>query len=243
MPLDLSRIHALCFDVDGTLSDTDDQMTFHLARRLALLRWLFPARDPNPFARRCVMALESPGNFVYGLLDWLGLDEHLESQKKNLSNLLARRGWGLRSPTFWLIPQARQTLERLHGVYPMAVVSARDPQGTQAFLNQFQLHPFFLAVAHAQTCRHTKPFPDPIQWAAREMGVAPEDCLMIGDTSVDIRAGKAAGAQTVGVLCGFGHEFELRRAGADLILPSTSDLVTILEGQSSVCQILPISNA
>ena len=36
---------------------------------------------------------------------------------------------------------------------------------------------------------------------------------MIGDTTVDIRAGRSAGAQTVGVLCGFGEENELRRIG------------------------------
>jgi phosphoglycolate phosphatase-like HAD superfamily hydrolase len=51
---------------------------------------------------------------------------------------------------------------------------------------------------------------------------------MIGDTTVDIRAGKAAGAQTVGVLCGFGEEEELRRAGADLILPKTPHLADFL---------------
>ena len=47
---------------------------------------------------------------------------------------------------------------------------------------------------------------------------------MIGDTTVDMRAGKAAGAQTLGVLCGFGEEAELRQLGADFILKSTSDL-------------------
>ena len=51
---------------------------------------------------------------------------------------------------------------------------------------------------------------------------------MIGDTTVDIRAGRAAGAQTVGVLCGFGSERELRRAGADLILASTAELGEML---------------
>jgi phosphoglycolate phosphatase-like HAD superfamily hydrolase len=52
---------------------------------------------------------------------------------------------------------------------------------------------------------------------------------MIGDTIVDIRSGKAAGAQTVAVLCGFGSQRELRRAGADLILSSTPDLLEILQ--------------
>lgn len=47
---------------------------------------------------------------------------------------------------------------------------------------------------------------------------------MIGDTTVDMRAGKAAGAQTLGVLCGFGEEDELKQLGADLIVKSTSDL-------------------
>ena len=52
--------------------------------------------------------------------------------------------------------------------------------------------------------------------------MAPAACLMVGDTTVDIRMGRAAGAQTVGVLCGFGDERELSRAGADDILPETS---------------------
>lgn len=35
-------------------------------------------------------------------------------------------------------------------------------------------------------------------------------------------------AQTVGVLCGFGEEYELRQSGADLILAETADLIEIL---------------
>jgi len=35
-------------------------------------------------------------------------------------------------------------------------------------------------------------------------------------------------AQTVGVLCGFGEEFELHQSGADLILAETADLIEIL---------------
>jgi phosphoglycolate phosphatase len=55
---------------------------------------------------------------------------------------------------------------------------------------------------------------------------------MIGDTTVDMRAGKSAGAQTVGVLCGFGEEAELRKLGADLILKSTSDLTKIFDAKT-----------
>ena len=51
---------------------------------------------------------------------------------------------------------------------------------------------------------------------------------MIGDTTVDIRAGISAGAQAVGVLCGFGEEPELLKMGAKLILKNTSELTDIL---------------
>jgi len=51
----------------------------------------------------------------------------------------------------------------------------------------------------------------------------------VGDTIVDIRAGSKAGSQTVGVLCGFGEEDELRKRGADMILATTPELRQVLE--------------
>jgi beta-phosphoglucomutase-like phosphatase (HAD superfamily) len=120
-------------------------------------------------------------------------------------------------------------LAQLHGRFPMAVVSARGVRNTHAFLKQFELTPYFQSVVTALTCEHTKPYPDPVLYAARQMGVPPENCLMIGDTTVDILAGIAAGAQTAGVLCGFGQHTELRRAGAHVILPATPLLTEILK--------------
>jgi phosphoglycolate phosphatase-like HAD superfamily hydrolase len=119
-------------------------------------------------------------------------------------------------------------LQLIQGHFPMSIVSARGERTTKAFLEQFGLTPYFHTIVTSQTCPHTKPYPDPILFAAKQMCVLPEACLMIGDTTVDIHAGKAAGAQTVGVLCGFGEEAELRRAGADLILQTTPLLTSVL---------------
>jgi phosphoglycolate phosphatase-like HAD superfamily hydrolase len=41
--------------------------------------------------------------------------------------------------------------------------------------------------------------------------------------------GKSAGAQTAGVLCGFGKEPELKKMGADLILQDTTKLLDVLK--------------
>jgi HAD superfamily hydrolase (TIGR01509 family) len=224
MPLHVSRIRALCFDVDGTLSDTDDVMMHRLARVLAPFHFLFPKKEILHVARRLVMASETPANFLIGIPDFLGLDKPMFA----LIDFLARLSH--RQPKhFQLIPGVREMLESLASRYPLAVVSARDTRTTMAFLERFDLTPFFRCIATAQTCRHTKPYPDPVLWAAGQMDVPAEACLMIGDTTVDIRAGKAAGAQTIGVLCGFGEEAELRRRGADMILATTPELVEVLE--------------
>jgi N-acetyl-D-muramate 6-phosphate phosphatase len=223
MALDVPRIRALCFDIDGTLSNSDDQMVAQLSRVLHPFRFLLPGRNSHRAARRLVMASEAPATFFMGLPDLVGAD----------GPIFALADWSARSlhtrpHKYWLIHGVRETLATLSQRYPLAVVSARDARTTGNFLAQFDLLPFFRCIATDRTCKHTKPFPDPVLWAAGQMGVSPEACLMIGDTSVDIRAGKAAGAQTVGVLCGFGEEAELRRNDADLILTETAELVQIL---------------
>lgn len=222
MALDVSRVRALCFDVDGTLSDTDDMMVARLARWLERVRFLFPRQEPTRLARRLVMAAESPANFLLSLPDRIGLDDEIFA----LADRLARRPRQNRQ--FFLIEGVKEMLAVLARRYPLAIVSAREARTTMLFLEQFDLTPFFRCIATATTCRHTKPYPDPILWAAEQMQVSPASCLMIGDTTVDIRAGKAAGAQTVGVLCGFGERAELERCGADLILETTPALLSVL---------------
>lgn len=220
MPLNVSRIKALCFDVDGTLSDTDDLY----AQKVSKLFPRFLFKDPDHAARRFVMWIEAPGNAMLGLADRLHLDDEMVAVIDWLS-----RHRKLSSKTFLLVPGVDEMLKQLHGRYPMAVVSARDEKGTMAFLERFDLVKYFDAFVTGLSARHTKPYPDPILLAAQKMNVAPENCLMIGDTTVDIRAGKSAGSQTVGVLCGFGEEPELRRFGADEIIEDTTKLLEILK--------------
>lgn len=224
MSLDISRIKALCFDVDGTLSDTDDYYANKLARFLP--HFLF--RDPVQAARRLVMWVESPGNALLGFADRIGIDDEMVA----FIDLLNRRR---KSPLkkYLIVPGVEEMFKRMEGRYPMAVVSARDEKSTMRFLTQFDLTNYFQVIVTGLTAAHTKPYPDPILFAAQKMGVGPHECLMIGDTTVDMRAGKAAGAQTLGVLCGFGEEEELRRLGADFIVKSTGDLAALLDPQTS----------
>jgi N-acetyl-D-muramate 6-phosphate phosphatase len=232
--IDTSKVRGLLFDVDGTLSDTDDHMVQQIAGFFQPISWFFKNKDPREFSRRLVMFCETPGNFLYTLADRLGIDGVVAG----IYNLLAQKH--LAHPNdkdeFKIIPGVKDMLSALAGRFPMAVVSARDAHTTMRFLEAFELLHFFEVVVTSQTCRHTKPFPDPVIFAAGQLGLTADLCLMIGDTVVDVRSGKAAGAQTLAVLCGFGTQRELRRAGADLILTSTPDLLEILPSGCSDLQ-------
>lgn len=219
MSLNTKQIKALCFDVDGTLSDTDDLYVQKIKRFFP--RFLF--KNPDHAARRFIMWIEAPGNALLGLADTLGLDDEMIAIINWLS-LHQKHS----SKQFMLVPGVDDMLKQLHGRYPMSVVSARDARGTMAFLEQYDLVKYFDVVVTGLSAPHTKPYPDPILFAAQKMNVTPENCLMIGDTTVDIRAGRSAGAQTIGVLCGFGEEPELKKMGADLILKDTPALLDVL---------------
>lgn len=222
MTIDLSKVKGLCFDVDGTLSDTDDVWVAQLTSYFRHFSFLFKQGNPQPFARWLVMVTESPMNWVYHLLDHLSLDDNFARLYSKLSQNRKKR-----PVPFQLMKGAAELLEFTRHRYPLTVVSARDEASTRRFLDQFAITPFFKQVVASQTCEFTKPFPHPVRFAAQSMELEPEDCLMIGDTTVDVLAGKAAGAQTVGLLCGFGTEKELRKAGADIVLNDLSELMAL----------------
>jgi HAD superfamily hydrolase (TIGR01509 family) len=222
--LDPGRVRAILFDLDGTVTDSDDTLVQRLA---ALLRPFFSLRknhSEHETARRLVMAAETPLNAFLSFLDRYSLDEWIRPLSNGLHHL--RGETEIRDAR--LIPGVAEALGYLAARYPLALVTARERHGADALQRALQIQAFFRCVATAGTCRRSKPHPAPVLWAADRLGLAPPDCLMVGDTPVDIRAGCGAGTQTVGVLCGFGERDELLRAGADLVLDSTADLPGVL---------------
>jgi len=237
--IDLTQVRGFLFDMDGTLSDTDDHLIERISRRLRLISWLWKDRDPRRFARWFVMMAESPANFLYSLADRMHLDVHLAKPYDWYSR--RRHEKTPAHERFWIVPGVKAMLDQLKGRFPLAVVSARDRNTTLHFLEHFDLMPYFEIVVTAQTCQHTKPFPDPVIYAAKALGLEAEQCVMVGDTIVDVVAGRSAGAQTIAVLCGFGTQRELARAGADLILSSTADITQLFDIDVRTSQVTQLS--
>lgn len=208
---------AILFDLDGTLIDTDNTAADRLANRLAPI---LGRKAPNT-ARWLLMQAETPGNLLVTVLDWLRLDVQLMT----ITDRLRRRRGVYPASEFRLIPGVEPMLIALKERYALALVTTRSRYHIDRFFETFPtIAPAFQVTSGLQDTHRLKPHPSPILLTAKRLGVAPAECLMVGDTTVDIRAGRRAGAWTAGVLCGFGQRTELERAGAHLILDSTADL-------------------
>ncbi|HXD11914.1 MAG TPA: HAD hydrolase-like protein, partial [Anaerolineales bacterium] len=149
MSLNIARIKALCFDVDGTLSDTDDLYVQKFIRFFP--KYLF--RDPEHAARRFVMWAEAPGNALLGITDTIGLDDEIVALIDWVSRHRKRS-----AKKFLLIPGVDAMLARLKRHYPMAVITARDELGTMHFLEQFELVKYFDVIVTGQSAERTKPY-------------------------------------------------------------------------------------
>ncbi len=223
MPIPLDRVRAWCFDLDGTLMDTDDETVETLSRSLRLLGKARAAR----LARRLVMFGETPMNAIITALDFFGLDTLIFKLRARIRNMAPA--------TFRLVPGVKPLLRYLwEHDQQLAVVSTRSEADALTFLHQHGLDEWFSLVVTNTTTQRLKPHPEPVLYAVEHLGCTLDACVMVGDTPVDVRAARRAGVWAVGVLCGFGEAHELHRAGAHLVLPSTADLLSMLAQTSEV---------
>jgi phosphoglycolate phosphatase len=84
-------------------------------------------------------------------------------------------------------------------------------------------------VVCGDTTPHAKPHPEPLFEAARRLGLAPSECVYVGDDERDIVAGRAAGMRTVAALYGYlGPQSQPEAWGADARIERLSDLMGVL---------------
>jgi HAD superfamily hydrolase (TIGR01549 family) len=204
--LDLPRIQAVLFDLDGTL--------------LALQKM----QPPTGRMRRFYVATETPINYMLAILDRVGFDTWLQP----IADWTRRvKGIGT-SKSSRLIEGVPEVLALLATRYPVGVLTNRSRPQAQRFLDTHELHPHFRCLTSRTDLWRFKPHPQAVRHSARLLNVPPESVLMVGDMPVDMQTAHRAGAQAVGVLTGFATEVELYAAGATVVVPSVADLPELL---------------
>lgn len=111
-----------------------------------------------------------------------------------------------------------------------AVVTNKSQRFTKPLTNAMSLFSSAGAIVSGDTTPHSKPHPAPLLEAANCLGVAPENCLYVGDDERDMVAGRAAGMQTVAAAYGYlGKDADILSWKADAIILCPLDILKLLQ--------------
>lgn len=123
-------------------------------------------------------------------------------------------------------PGVRYTLERLRD-YKKAVISNKREALSRRVLEGLDLSRFFDIIIGSDSTPEKKPSPLPILKVLKELDIRPEEALIVGDSNLDIQAGRTAGLKTVAVTYGY-RPYEMIK-DADFVIDRIEDLIRIIE--------------
>lgn len=113
--------------------------------------------------------------------------------------------------------------------WPLACLTNKPLGFAQALLAAKGLDGFFSQVFGGDSFAEKKPHPLPVRESCRALGLAPERVLMIGDSSNDVQAARAAGCPVLMVSYGYNHGRTARTAGADAVVDCLAPCAPWLE--------------
>ena len=220
---------AILFDLDGTLIDSAPDLATALNRTMQKLgRPVYDEATVRHWVGNGATALVSRalsgGREIAPDLDEALLKRALEIFMALYQERLCERTA--------LYPGVRETLERLSSQgLRMAVVTNKPGPFVAPILRKLGIERFFEFALGGEDLPRKKPHPMPLLHACEKLGVPVERALMVGDSSNDILAAKAAGMRSVGVGWGYNYGEEIADYGPDAVIERFDELLGLLEGR------------
>ena len=210
---------ACIFDLDGTLTNTLESMTYSVNLTLKEMGLSQITKD------QCRMLV---GNGARVLIE--------ESLKVSGDPKASRIEEGMKiygrifdqNCTYHVtlyegIPEMLKALKD-RGIHLAVLSNKPDRQTVKVVKEIFGDNIFDYAQGQKDGIRR-KPEPDGVWYLMEQMQVSKEECLYIGDSEVDAATGKNAGLKTIGVLWGFRDRKTLETAGADHLIERPEELL------------------
>lgn len=123
-----------------------------------------------------------------------------------------------------LYPGMRDLIRKVRPQARMGILSNKPAEMTEGLARLLFPAGEMAAVVGYENGKPGKPDPYLAKKAAAELGVSLSDCLLVGDSEVDVQTAKNAGMAFVGAGWGFYGEEFLRAAGADRVANTPADL-------------------
>ena len=218
------RFHAIIFDFDGVI--VDSEVVSNLALAAVLTRLGHDVTADEAIERYsghrwldCHRIIVEESGLALSCSELMALTD--EEVSKRIADVLAVEG---------VAPFLESQRHRKLGI-----ASSSETGWLESSLERLGLAPYFGAhLFSAAGFERGKPYPDIYLHAARELGVEPEHCLVIEDHPVGVAAGAAAGMTVIALLAAGhikdGHADRVLAAGAHHVARDYREVRRILEG-------------
>jgi len=212
------KAKGILFDLDGTIVDSRDAY-------VEAARTAFKALGQAPPEN--LMALEIPRRLEQNL----PIDDIVKSDVRKFLNFYLECYYKVTKTKTKPVPNVQGTLEILSRKAKLALITMRFVPKTAVLedLTELGLAQYFPHIITALDTHKPKPSPEALIKTVKALDVNICSCVIVGDSIIDVRAGKAAGALTVAVLSGLFSRKALAREQPDLILNDVTELPLFLD--------------
>ena len=215
-------VHAVLFDLDGTLIDSAPDLGA-AADKMRVDRGL-PSLPLEGYRHMAGAGARGMLGIAFGMApDHPDYDAMREEFFVNYERCMTQRTYA-----FAGIPELIAQL-RARGL-AWGVVTNKAMRFTGPLTKAMELFASAAAVVGGDTTAHAKPHPEPLLEAARRLELEPGQCIYVGDDERDVVAGRAAGMGTVAATYGYlGGNAAAAPWGADAHITSPLELLALLQ--------------
>lgn len=210
---------ACIFDLDGTLTNTLESMTYSVNLTLEEMGLSKITKDQcRLFVGNGARVLMEKSLKAAGDTDASRIEEGME-----IYGRIFDRNCTYHVTLYEGIPEMLKALKD-KGIHLAVLSNKPDRQTVKVVKAIFGEELFDYAQGQKEGIRR-KPEPDGVWYLMEQMHVSKEECLYIGDSEVDAATGRNAGLKTIGVLWGFRDRKTLETAGADDLIDRPDELL------------------
>lgn len=209
-------IRHILFDFDYTLADSSEGIIASV--NFALTQTGQTAADPQNIRRMIGHSLEETfAEFVDPS------DKTLIQRCKTLFMEFADTGAMVQNTV--LLKDVPQTLARLTaGQCTLGIVSTKRRSTIEDTLRVHSLAPLFKTIIGYEDVTALKPHPEGIRKAMLALSADPQRSIYVGDSPIDVQAGRNAGIPVIAVASGMNSAEDLKRSGAERIIRRLNEL-------------------
>lgn len=210
---------ACIFDLDGTLTNTLESMTYSVNLTLEEMGLSKITKDQcRLFVGNGARVLIEKSLKAAGDTDASRIEEGME-----IYGRIFDRNCTYHVTPYEGIPEMLKVLKD-KGIHLAVLSNKPDRQTVKVVKAIFGEELFDYAQGQKEGIRR-KPEPDGVWYLMEQMHVSKEECLYIGDSEVDAATGRNAGLKTIGVLWGFRDRKTLETAEVDDLIDRPDELL------------------